>query len=826
MDRAVHIKPAMRSLLEDLRYGIRILRGSPGLTVTAILTLAVGIAASSTVFSWIDDVLLDPIPGVSRGRELATLETVTPTGELQTTAYRDYRDYRDGLHQVSGLAASLLNVFTAGDDQNPRLLWGEFVSANYFSVMGVKAVRGRTFLPEESGDAAGGPQVVVISDRLWQSVFQRDPRAIGRTLRVNQRELTVVGVVPPEFHGTVPGLMLQMWIPLSLAPEMNGQGTWLLENRDARQMWLTARLRHGVSMEQARAEVAALARRLAESHPETNRAFSATLLPIWKGHLGAQQILRTPLQILMAVCLVLFLIVAANVTNLQLARAAARQKEFSIRMALGAQPTRLVRQLLTESLALAAMGAAAGALLAMWCGQALMWLAPPTGFPMGLDTRANWHMLAFIILMSMAAAVLTGVAPAFYSMRTGMMEELNESSRGSTSGRGAGRTRSLLVVSEVALAMVALVGTGVLIRSFYNARALNPGMDTRNVACAKYYVETFCRTGAERRQFCLRLAERLRTVPGVSAVSYANFVPLEYGEGPETEVAVEGYVPAAGEPMRVVNSSVSPGYFDVMKIPFLEGRDFSARDDVNTAPVMIVNQEFQRRYFAGGPAVGHKVRAEGASFTVVGLVRDAKYRRLTEAATPCFYTASRQTSGGEFWMAFFVRTTRPWEGVAPALDREAAAVNPATRGSAFLGYQAWIGAALYPQRVAATLVGLVGAISLLLSAIGLYSVLTFAARQRTHEFGIRIALGGRPWHVLSTMLRQGMTLTLAGLGAGTLAALVVLKASSAFLPKVSSHDPAVFGGSILVLSVVAFLASYLPARRATKVDPMVTLRHE
>lgn len=815
----------MRSLLEDLRYGIRVLRGSPGLTVTAILTLAVGIAASSTVFSWIDDVLLDPIPGVSRASQLATLETVTPTGELQTTAYRDYRDYRDGLRQISGLAASLVNVFTAGDDQNPRLIWGEFVSANYFSVMGVKAVRGRTFLPEESGDAAGGPPVVVIGDRLWESMFHRDPRAIGRTLRVNQRELTVVGVAPPEFHGTVPGLMLQMWIPVSLAPEMNGQGAWLLEDRGARQMWLTARRRPGVSMEQARAEVVALSERLAESHPDTNRAFKATLLPIWKGHLGAQQILRTPLQILMAVCLVLFLIVAANVTNLQLARAAARQKEFSIRMALGARPTRLLRQLLTESLVLAILGAAAGTLLAMWCGQALIWLSPPTGLPIELSTRTNWHLLAFIVLMCMAAAVLTGVAPAFYSMRAGMMEELKESSRGSTSGRGAGRTRSLLVVSEVALAMVALVATGVLIRNFYDALSLDPGMDARNVVCAKYYVETFCRTSAERRQFCLRLTERLGAVPGVAAVSYTNFVPLEFGEGPDTEVAVEGYVPAPGESMRLVNSDVSPGYFDVMKIPLLEGRDFSPQDDRNTAPVMIVNQEFQRRFFGSGPVVGRKVRAEGASFTVVGLVRNSKYRRLTEGPTPCFFTASRQTSGGEFWMAFFVRTTRPWEGVAPALGREAAAVNAATRGSAFLPYQAWVRAALYSQRVAAALVGLVGAISLLLSAIGLYSVLTFAVRQRTHEFGIRIALGGRPWHVLSTILRQGMTMILAGLGAGTLVALVVLKASSAFLPKMNLNDPAVFAGSILLLTLVALLASYLPARRATKVDPMVTLRH-
>ena len=816
----------MRSLLEDLRYGIRNLRGSPGLTVTAILTLAVGIAASSTVFGWIDSVLLNPIPGAARGNELATLETVLPSGELQNTAYRDYRDYRDSLRHVSGIAASLANVFTVGNDQNPRLIWGEFVSANYLSVMGVEAIRGRTFLPEESGDAPGGPQVVIISDRLWQSVFGRDPRAIGRTLRVNQRELTVVGVIPPDFRGAVPGLLLQMWVPLSLAPEMNGQGTWLLNDRDARQMWLTARLRRGVTMERARAEVVACAQRMAEAHPETNRAFSATLVPVARGHLGAHHLLRTPLQILMAVCLVMFLIVAANVTNLQLARASARQKEFSIRVALGARPTRLFRQLLTESLLLAAMGAAAGALLAMWCGQALVWLLPPINMPIEFGSTTNWHMLTFTILICMAAAVLTGVAPALQSMRASVSEGLNESSRGSTSGPGAGGTRSLLVVAEVALAMVALVGTGVLVRSFYSARAIDPGMDAHNVACAKYYVETFCRTGEARRQFCQRLTERLRGLPGVEGVSYSNFVPVEIGDSSDTEVGVEGYVPAVGEPMRVLNSSVSPGYFNLLRIPLLEGRDFSEQDDRGTAPVMIVNQAFRQRFFATGPVLGRKVRAEGQLFTVIGLARDTKYRRLTEGTTPYFYTSSRQFSGGEFWMAFFVRTARPLEGMLGALGREAATVNPATRGSAYIPYQNFFEAALYSQRVAAALVGAVGAISLALSAIGLYSVLTFAARQRTHEFGIRIALGGRSWHVLSMMLREGMILTVAGLGAGTLIALVVLRASSALLPKLRSDDAAVFCGSILLLSLVALLASYLPARRVTKINPVVALRHE
>jgi len=580
-------------------------------------------------------------------------------------------------------------------------------------------------------------------------------------------------------------------------------------------------------MDQARAEVVACAQRIAEAHPETNRKFSATMLPVWRGHLGAQQLLRTPLQILMAVCLLLFLIVGANVANLQLARAAMRRKEFSIRLALGARPRRLVRQLLTESLLLAAAGAAGGTLLAMWGRQALVWLLPPTNLPVEIGSKTmNWHMLAFVVLLCVAAAVLTGLAPAFHSVRASLNERLREGSRGSTLGAGARRTRSLLVVSEVALAMVALVGTGVLVRHFYEARTLDPGMDAHNVVYTKYYVETFCRTTAERRQFCVRLTERLRAMPGVTAVSYTNFVPLEFGEGPDTEVAVEGYAPASGESMHTINSSVSPGYFNLLGIPLLEGRDFREQDERETAPVMIVNQSFAGRFFGKGQVLGRKVRADGRTFTVIGLVRDSKYRQLTEGRTPSFYTACRQVSGGEFWMAFFVRTAGPGGGAAAALAREAAAVNPATRGSGFVPYQDLIGGALYSQRVAATLVGVVGMIALLLSSIGLYSVLAFAVSQRTHEFGIRIALGARSRHVLSNMLGQGMGLTLAGLGAGTLSALVVLKVSSAFLPKLRTYDLAIFAGSILLLSLLGFLASYLPARRATRVNPVVALRQE
>jgi predicted permease len=326
----------MRSLYEDLRYAIRVLRNSPGFTAVAVLTLALGIAANTTVFGWIDTLLVRPFSGVAGGGRLAALETVSPSGEYSNTSYRDYRDYRDSVKSFTGLAASLLNAFNVGPADNPRRIFGEYVSGNYFAVLGVKPVRGRAFLPSEYADNPGASPVAVISYRLWQSLFQGDPRVVGRTIRVNRYQLTVAGIAPEEFRGTMPGMLMEIWIPVNMAGLLNGQGDWLLVDRTARQMWLTARLKPGVTLERANAEVEACARRLAQESPQSSDGFRASLMPVWKAHFGVQTMLLAPLRILMAVCFVLFLIVGANVANLQLARATARRRELSVRMALGA----------------------------------------------------------------------------------------------------------------------------------------------------------------------------------------------------------------------------------------------------------------------------------------------------------------------------------------------------------------------------------------------------------------------------------------------------------------------------------------------------------
>jgi predicted permease len=814
----------MRSLYEDLRYAIRVLRGSPGFTAVTVLTLALGIAANAIVFGWIDTLLVRPFPGVAGGGRLAALETVSPAGEYSNTSYRDYRDYRDRLKSFTGLAASLLNAFNVGPPENSRRIYGEYVSGNYFAVLGVKPARGRAFLPSEYGDNPGASPVAVVSYRLWRNLFQSDPGLVGRTIRVNRYELTVAGIAPEEFHGTMPGMLTEMWVPINMAPLLNGQGTWLLEDRTERQMWVTGRLKAGVGLDRASAEVEDCARHLAEESPRTSGGFSASLTPVWKAHLGVQTLLLAPLRILMAVCCVLFLIVGANVANLQLARATARRKELSLRMALGAGRWRLARQLLTESLLLAAMGALAAIPLASWLGRSLLWMLPATGLPLEFDFRLNADMLGFIVLLCCAGSLLTGLAPAVHSVRSSLMEALKEGGRSGTPGAGLNRTRGLLVISEVALALVALVGAALFARSFQNARAIHPGFDAHNVLFAKYHLDTFCSDPDQRARFCLRLRDRIGALPGIAMVSFANAVPLEIGTGARSAIQVEGYVPSPNEEMSVSSATVAPGFFDTLRIPVLEGRDFTERDDRDSAPVAIVNQTFARRYFGGANPVGRRVRVDGAWSTVAGLARDSKYHRLTEPRTPHIYLPYRQRHGGEFWTAFFIRTVGPARASVAAIGREAAAIDPNAGVTEVVEFEETVAGSLFAQKVAAALLGVLGAVSLLLAALGMYSVLAYAVTQREHEFGIRLALGAKPSDVVFLTLRRGIALTLAGIAVGAVLAIAAMRMAAGLLVGVSPGDPVAIGGAALFLGVIALLASYLPARRATKVDPVVILR--
>jgi predicted permease len=824
MESYMQIRNDVRSFLKDLRYGARVLISSPGPTFVAVLTMALGIGVTTTVFGWIDMLLLHPFPAVSHSEELVSLETVGPNGDPMTTSYRDYRDYRDHLARVSGTAACLLNAFNIGNDDRPRRKWGEFVSGNYFDVLGVRAELGRTFLPEEKDDRPGAHPVVLVSYPYWQKELRGDPGVVGKTIRVNRHEMTLIGVAQRGFHGTIQGLQMDLWIPMVMAPELNGQGQWLLDERSERQMWVTARLKPGASIAEAGSEAKALAAEMSRSNPRTNEGFSADVMPMWKSHFAAHTLLLNPLRIIMAVAVVLFLIVVANIASLQLARATVRSKEFGIRLALGARATRVFQQLVAETLLLSAGGAACGILIALWMGRALVWLLPPLDLPVVMDIDPNFRVLGFMALISVATAVVTGLAPAAHALRCNLNETLRQSGRSSTAGKSSHRTRSALVVVEVALATVALAGTGLFAKSFQNALALDPRLDANDVVFAQLYVATFCRTPEERIQFAARLKQRLEQAPRVSRVSYSNAVPLELGSAPWTYIQVEGYVPAPGEDMRVASASVSPGFFETLRIPLLQGRDFRDTDEAKAESVAVVNQTFAARYFGGTNPVGRKVKTARKWTTIIGLAKDSKYGKLDEPARPYLYRTSRQASGGEFWFAFFIRTTAPVRDMIAPLRREVIAVDPQAGVAELVPFAEHITASLYQQKVAAILLSVLGAISLLIAAVGLYSVMAYAVAQRSSEIGIRMALGAVQSDVLGMMVSQGMKLTAIGLLAGLVAAVAASRLAVGMLVGVSPTDPVVLAAAGAFLTGVAAAASYLPARRATKVDPVTALR--
>ncbi|MBZ5592886.1 MAG: ABC transporter permease [Acidobacteriia bacterium] len=818
----------MRTLYQDLRYGIRVLAASPGFTAVAVLTLALGTAANTTVFSWVDGLLLRPYPGSSESRQLAVLEMITigaPNGANQTS-YLDYRSYRDQLQSISGLAVHREDVFSLGDADNVQPVWGELVSGNYFAVLGVKPALGRVFTTEENGDKQGAYPVAVISHRLWRSRFHADPHAVGKTLRVNRHELMVVGVAPPEFRGTMPGLFFDIWVPVTMGKELGMLDASAFRYRGHRCLYALVRLKPGIAIEQARAEALMFSRNLEVMSPDTNRGVTATILPPWEFHSAAPELLLGPLRILMAISMLVLLIVCANVANLLLARTIARRKELAIRLSLGARPWRLTRQLMTEVLALASAGALIGLPLAFWMGGMLPSLVPKIGAPIAAGFQLNARVLAFTVLTCVIATLVAGAAPSLFWFRTDVNEALKEGGRSGTHGAHSHRTRGLLVISELALATVALIGAGLFVRSFQNAKAIYPGFNRSNVVMARFYLGGTGFSTLDVHQFCRRLAKRLRSAPGITNVSYADYAPLGSSAGPYDDVEIEGYVPSKGEALQINDYLVSPDYFNLMRIPLLEGRDFRESDDWNTPPVVIVNQTFAQRYFNGANPVGRKVKCLGKWATVIGLARDSKYFNVAEAPRPHFFAPFQQHAGNDIQLYFFIKVAANPTQVIAGLRREVAAIDPSAGAFDAMPLVEWTEVTMLPQKVAASMLIAMGLISLVLAAVGLYSVMAYAVSQRTQEIGIRMALGAQRSDVLGDVLRRGMLLTGSGLLAGMVAAFAVTRLVSSMLINVSAADPVTFGGAALFLAAIALLASYLPARRATKVDPMIALRAE
>jgi predicted permease len=816
----------MGSFLQDLQYALRTLLKRPAFTVVAVGSLALGIGVNATVFSWVERILLNQMPGVPNGRELVSIKTVATNGDLLDSSFLDFRDFRDQAKTLSGVIAFKQRPLYLGDPPHVERVWSEMVSGNFFDVLKVKPVLGRTFSTEEQAERPGGSPVAVISETLWRRRFQADPNIVGRVIKLNQKAFTIIGVTPAVFPGTVNGLNFDLWVPLMMHAELTGSWNWL-DDRNSRPLVLMARVAPGADLKQADTEVRAIAQHLEAAYPNTNRNIGAQVLAMADAPEGVQSVLGKLLKVLLAIGAAVLLIVCANVSNLLLARATARQKEFGIRLSLGATRARLLRQLFTEALVLALAGGALGLLAATWMTRGIEVLVPATDLPIAnMASGLNSLGFLFTLALCLGTTILCGLAPAWQTFRRKAQDVLRESGRGVSAGVRSRALGGALVVSEMSLALIALIGSGLFIRSFENAKTANPGFKPEHVLLAGYDLSQ-SRYPLEKSLTVLRrLRDHLLTVPGVQNASMCEDVPLGFSNGSWEEVDVHGYVPRRGENMKLYRNVVSPGYFATLEIPLIAGRDFNERDDRRTDRVAIVNETFVKRFLAGGFALGHKFKGFGEEITIIGVARDSKVHQLSEPPTPYFYVPLAQFYSPSMGVGIEVRTVDRPEAFAARLRSEIQSVDPNVAISGTSPFVSYMSASYFAQKVGASLLSVLGVIALALATLGLYGVMTYSMSQRSHEIGIRMAIGARPGQVLKHVMREGMRLCLIGSVAGVALALVVMRLASSVLFGIASNDLVTCLGATSVLIFFALVATWVPARRASRIDPIEALRWE
>jgi predicted permease len=807
----------MNLLWNDVRHGARALRKDAGFAAVAVLTLALGIGANSTVFSWINATLLNPIPGARDTGSLVAVER----GRSASFSYPDFCDLRDRAQDFSGLTATGLYPVSITGRERPERAWGMLVSANYFDVLGVRPALGRGFLPAD--DAPGAPPTVVISYRIWQDRFAGAAEVLGRTLPINSRDYTIVGVAPAVFQGSATGLRMDLWLAIAQIPRLAPDSAELLATRN--DTWLNplARLRPGASREAAQAEMAGLFAQIARAYPDQHKgAATVTLYPLWRAPNGGNSIFSKMLPILLGIAAVVLLLACANLANLLLARGAGRQREMAIRLSLGASRGRLVRQLLAENLVLALAGGALALAATAWTSGSFMQFAPVSNLPVWVAVPVDQRVFAVTLAISLLATFLFGSLPALRSSALDPAGAMKGGSAG-TGGRRKGLLSQGLAVAQIALSLLLLVCAGLLIRSFRATRLYDPGFNPRNVLLESYDLTATSYSPAQAAAFNRQVLEKARSLPGAHNAALADWVPLGFGSSSDAFVP-EGYVAGKQEAIEAGIAHVSPGYLATMAIPLVSGRDFSEHDSADAAPVVIVNQALVDRYWPGRQAVGRRLRIEGKWTTVIGVARTAQYYDLDEPPRTFIYLPLEQFPAPD--LTLHVRVSEdPLAGAAAAAAR-IHELNPNLPVFDTATLEARISAVTFGLRMAGMVSAAFGLLALVLAAVGIYGVVAYSTEQRTREMGIRMALGAQREEVLRLVIGQGARMLLWGSLFGLLAALGVTRLLTRMLFGVTPTDPGTYLGVTLLLAAVALAACYLPARRAVRLDPLAALRHE
>jgi len=808
-------------VFSDFRYALRQLRKSPGFTAVVILTLALGIGANATVLCWMRNLIERPVPGAVDQPSLAVILSNWGGGNASLADVRDLGAL-DTVLTGSAVSMTTPASLAVGDDE---LSWtyGQIVSANFFDLLGVRPVLGRGFQIGEDTVPGGNP-IVVISERLWRQRFASDPQIVGRTVDLNRHRFTVIGVTPDVFRGTMNGLRCEFWAPVSMFKEITTRGDFSLERRDYRGFHTIARLRPGVSIEQAQTAFDTVDARLEKAFPDTNRGVHHRILPYTKCPYGAQSIAPV-LHLLLAVTLGVLLIVTANVANLMLARAESRRREIAIRLATGASRWRLVRQLLTESLALALPAGILGIVIATWGVDLLGWFVPRSNMPIDLS---GYHLdaatLGLTLLLTLAAGLFFGLLPALQSLSPRLYDTMKESGRSSGSARHH-RVARTLVVAEVALALTLLIASGLCLKGLREASRLDLGFDPEHVLIAQLQVGMNGHNAETAMVFYRQLEQRLATLPGVEQAALATWFPLGFGGCKGLGAEVEGYVPPAGQDPTYEYAALSPRYFATMRIPLLAGRDFVETDDAQAPLVAIVNETFANRFWPGREAVGQRFRSAGRWRTVVGVVKTGRYESLHEEPRCFFYLPYRQRLP-DLDLNICVRTSGDPVAFANALRQAVTSVDPRVDLYGTISMTEAAAHGLLGQRIATNLLSALGTVALFLSAMGVYAIMAHAVGQRTQEFGVRMALGASPVDVLRLVGNEGLALAAIGILVGLGLTAATSRLLTRFIHGVSAFDPLVFAGMSAALLAIVLAATYIPARRATRVDPMVALRSE
>jgi macrolide transport system ATP-binding/permease protein len=814
--------PMIETTLQDLRFGFRMLRRSPGFSALAILCLTLGIGANAAVFSWVEGILFRPYPAVSHQERLLALSG-TEVGETGGTAmsWPDYLDLQRSSTLFDTLFVSKITGTTLSIGDRAERTTGSIVSANYFDAIGVHPILGRGFEPGEDTGRNAHP-VAVISYQLWQGRFKGDREIIGKTQRLNGVVHTIVGVTPEGFYGTFVGWAMNFWVPASME-EIFESGGYKLEDRGARWIEAYVRLKPGVTREQAQQETSVVAKRLEADYPDTNRGRSMRLWPLWQTPFNNARTLLPTLEIMLAVVFFVLLIACANVGNLLLVKSFARRHEMTVRLAIGASRWRLLKQLLTEGVILSAFGAAGGLLVAYWCRHALVVLFPARGgVSMHLPGEIDWRVLAVSAGVCVIATLVVGLVPAMQSGRIDLAGALKSDSAGVVGSRQRAWVRSGLVVVQVSLSFVLLVGAGLLLQSLQKIRNSSPGFTTHGVLSTAVDVVSAGYDAQRTKNFQDELVDRVKALPGVESAVFARATPLGYGSYSESPIAVDGYQPPPEEQPTVEYNEVGPDYFVTMGIPLVSGREFTRADDEKAALVAVVNETMAGRYWRGKDPIGERVQVKGRWMRVVGMAKDSKYQSVRETPKPFFYVPWRQnfSVGG----GLYVRTPLSPETMATALAREVHALDGNLAPYEMITMQEQVDRSTSAQMVAVTLVGILGGLALLLAAIGLYGVMSYAVSQSARELGLRMALGADESNVWRLVMSRGLGLVAGGVLLGAAVALALTRLLGNLLYKVSPRDPLAFGAAFSVMTIAALAACFLPALRATRTDPARALR--